>query len=177
MNTNTIENALKEKIRDLPDWPQKGVLFRDITTVLKDPEAFKAAIDALAGQVKDLSFDAIVAVESRGFIFGATLAYKLGKGFIPVRKKGKLPCKTISQTYDLEYGTDTIQMHEDAISQGQKVLVVDDLIATGGSARATAALVEQLGGSVEAFAFLIELTFLDGRKKLEGHRIISLVKY
>lgn len=177
MDTATIEATLKEKIRDLPDWPQVGVIFRDITTVLKDPEAFKIAVDAMAQQVAGLDFDVIVAVESRGFIFGSVLAYKLGKGFIPVRKPGKLPAKTVSQSYELEYGKDTIEMHEDAVGKGTKVLVVDDLIATGGSAEATAMLVEKQGAEITAFSFLIELEFLNGRDKLKGHNVMSVVKY
>jgi len=177
MDTTTVETILKKKIRDLPDWPQKGVIFRDITTVLKCPETFNLAIDSLAELVKDLDFEYIVAVESRGFIFGSVLAYKLSKGFVPVRKPGKLPCETISQTYELEYGKDTIEMHKDALEKGSKVLVVDDLIATGGSASATAKLIAKLGSEVSAFIFLIELTFLEGRKKLEGYKVISIVNY
>ena len=177
MTQQTTEAYLKEIIRDLHDWPQKGVIFRDITTVLKDPNAFKSAIDAMHEAVKGIDFSTIIAVESRGFIFGATLAYKMGKSFVPVRKPGKLPCETVNQTYELEYGTDTIEMHTDAISKGEKVLVVDDLIATGGSARATASLVEKLGGKVEAFLFLIELEFLNGKDKLEGYDVLSIIKY
>lgn len=177
MTQNTVEIYLKEKIRDLYDWPQKGIIFRDITTVLMDPEAFGAAIDALYEQLKDMDFTKIVAVESRGFIFGATLAYKMGKGFIPVRKPGKLPCETISQSYELEYGTDTIEMHRDAVREGEKVVIIDDLIATGGSAGAAASLVEKAGGKVEALLFLIELEFLNGRSKLPGYKIHSVIKY
>jgi adenine phosphoribosyltransferase len=177
MTQNTVEIYLKEKIRDLYDWPKKGIIFRDITTVLMDPEAFGAAIDALYEQLKDMDFTKIVAVESRGFIFGATLAYKMGKGFIPVRKPGKLPCETISQSYELEYGTDTIEMHRDAVQEGEKVVIIDDLIATGGSAGAAASLVEKAGGKVEALMFLIELEFLNGRSKLPGYNIYSIIKY
>ena len=177
MKQGTVEVYLKEKIRDLHDWPQKGVIFRDITTVLMDPEAFRAAIDALYDQLKDMDFSKIVAVESRGFIFGATLAYKMAKGFVPVRKPGKLPCETISESYELEYGTDTIEMHKDAVSEGDKVVIIDDLIATGGSAGAAASLVEKAGGKVEALMFLIELEFLNGRSKLPGHKIHSVIKY
>ncbi len=177
MTQRTVEVYLKEKIRDLYDWPQKGVIFRDITTVLMDPEAFRASIDALYDQLKDLDFSKIVAVESRGFIFGATLAYKMGKGFVPVRKPGKLPCETISQSYELEYGTDTIEMHNDAILEGEKVVIIDDLIATGGSAGAAASLVEKAGGKVEKLLFLIELEFLNGRSKLSGYEIDSIIKY
>ncbi len=177
MNTATVEKTLKEKIRDLPDWPKPGIIFRDITTLLSEPHGLKLAVDAMADAVSDLDFDTIVAVESRGFIFGTAMAYKLGKGFVPVRKPGKLPAETISQSYQLEYGEDTIEMHRDAVGPGSKVLVVDDLIATGGSARATAELIKQLGAQVAGFVFLIELTFINGREKLEGHEIRSIVKY
>jgi len=177
MAQQTVEEYLKEKIRDLPDWPEKGVIFRDITPVLEDPESFKTAIDSLYDLVRDLDFSKIVAVESRGFIFGGALAYKMGKGFVIVRKPGKLPCETISHSYELEYGKDTIEMHKDAVKPGEKVLVLDDLIATGGSAEATAKLVEKLGGKVTAFAFLIELESLKGRDKIQGYDVLSIVKY
>ncbi|MFP4497579.1 MAG: adenine phosphoribosyltransferase [Vulcanimicrobiota bacterium] len=177
MNPAVVETTLKERIRDLPDWPQKGVIFRDITTLLKDPEALAMSIDALEHSLKGRDFDYIVAVESRGFIFGATLAYKMGKGFIPVRKPGKLPCETIDQSYELEYGKDTIEMHKDALKPGDKVVILDDLIATGGSSRAAAQLVEKLQAKVESLAFLIELTFLNGRDKLEGYDVVSVIKY
>lgn len=177
MSQQTIEEYLKEKIRDLPDWPQEGVIFRDITTVLKDGEAHRAAIDALYDQVKDLDFTKIVAVESRGFIFGGSLAYKMGKGLVIVRKPGKLPCETLSQSYDLEYGTDTIEIHKDAIEKGERVLILDDLIATGGSSLAAIKLVEELGGVVAGLAFLIELSFLKGREKIQDYDIFTVIHY
>ena len=168
---------LKSFIRAIPDFPKKGILFRDITPLLKDKLAFKKAIDMLAAEFKSKKIDVVVAVESRGFIFGATLAHKLGVGFIPVRKKGKLPWKTSSVTYNLEYGTDTLEMHQDAVKPGEKVLIVDDLLATGGTVKATADLVKQLQGKIVGIAFLIELTFLKGREKLKGYAIHSLIKY
>ncbi|MCD4784199.1 MAG: adenine phosphoribosyltransferase [Candidatus Eremiobacteraeota bacterium] len=177
MAQQTVEAYLKEKIRDLPDWPVEGVLFRDITPVLEDPEAFKTAIDSLSELMKDLDFSKIVAVESRGFIFGGALAHKMGKGFVIVRKPGKLPCETIAHSYELEYGKDTLEMHNDSIKPGEKVVILDDLIATGGSAKATAMLVEKLGGKVEAIVFLIELEFLKGKEKLKEYDVFSVVKY
>lgn len=177
MDLKIAEALLKEKIRDLPDWPQKGVIFRDITTVLKDPEAFQTALEALYELVKDLDFTKIIAIESRGFIFGSALAYKMNKGFVPVRKPGKLPCKVINETYSLEYGTDTIEIHEDAVDKGEKVIILDDLIATGGSAQAAVKLIEKLGGQVEAAAFLIELSFFNGREKLTGCNVKSVIVY
>jgi len=177
MDTAAVENVLKEKIRDIPDWPITGVIFRDITTVLQDPESFKLAVDSLYELVKDVEFDTIAAVESRGFIFGATLAYKMGKGFIPIRKPGKLPHETVSQKYTLEYGEDEIQIHKDAVAEGDRVLILDDLIATGGSSKASANLIEKLGGEVAAIAFLIELTSLNGREKLKGYDVRSIVRY
>jgi len=177
MNQTSVEAYLKEKIRDINDWPQKGVIFRDITPVLGDPEAFKTTIEAMENVLKDTDFSAIAAVESRGFIFGATLAHKMGKGFIPVRKPGKLPFSTISESYSLEYGTDTIHMHTDAVKPGEKIVIIDDLIATGGSSKAAASLVEKLGGSVSALVFLIELEFLNGRNKLQGYEVKSIIKY
>jgi adenine phosphoribosyltransferase len=177
MDSTTVETLLKEKIRDIPDWPQKGVMFRDITTVLKDPEAFSMAIDSLCNLIKDLDFDAIVAIESRGFIFGSILANKLNKAFIPVRKPGKLPYKSISRSYGLEYGSDTLAMHVDALAGNPRVILVDDLIATGGSAEAVTKLVEELEGTLVACLFLIELTFLEGRKKLQNYDIRTVIKY
>jgi adenine phosphoribosyltransferase len=177
MDATTVENYLKEKIRDIPDWPQKGVMFRDITTLLKDPEAFKKSVDALEEKVSELNFESFVAVESRGFIFGSVLADRMKKGLIPVRKPGKLPYETISESYGLEYGTDTLAMHVDALSKGSRVVLIDDLIATGGSAQAVTKLVENLGGEVAACLFLIELTFLDGREKLKKYEIHSVIRY
>src|SRR5437867_7740881 len=154
---------LKTRIRHVPDFPKAGILFYDITTLLQDAAGFRMAIDSLALPFKDRGIDVVVGIESRGFIFGAAVADRIGAGFIPVRKPGKLPSKTVRQTYALEYGTDALEMHQDAVSRGQRVLIVDDLLATGGTARATAGLVEGLGGDVRAFAFLIELLGLNGR--------------
>ena len=169
--------GLKKAIREIPDFPKKGILFYDITTLLKDPAAFRDSIDALAAKLEGKDFDAILGVESRGFIFAAALAYKLGKGLVVVRKPGKLPSETIQATYDLEYGTDTIEMHADAVGSAQKVVIVDDLLATGGTAQATAELVEKAGGRVEAILFLVELDFLNGREKLKGYETVSILNY
>lgn len=168
---------LKDYIRSIQDYPKEGILFRDITTLLKDKGAFKLAIDKMAEQVKDKKVDLIVGAESRGFLIGSALAYKMNCGFIPVRKKGKLPYKTISEEYALEYGTDTLYMHEDAIKKGDNVLVVDDLIATGGTALAMIKMVEKLGGNVIGSSFLIELEELNGRKEIEKYPINILIKY
>lgn len=168
---------LKDYIRNIKDYPKEGILFRDITTLLKDKDAFKLAIDKMAEQVKDKKIDLIVGAESRGFLIGSALAYKMNCGFIPVRKKGKLPYKTISEEYALEYGTDTLFMHEDAIKKGDNVLVVDDLIATGGTALAMIKMVEKLGGDVIGSSFLIELEELNGRKEIEKYPINVLIKY
>jgi adenine phosphoribosyltransferase len=168
---------LRKAIREVPDFPKEGILFYDITTLLKDPAAFRKSIDFLAEKIADRDFDLILGVESRGFIFAATLAYKLGKGLVVVRKPGKLPADTIQASYELEYGTDTIEMHADAVEPGQKVVIVDDLLATGGTAQATVELVKKAGGQVEAILFLIELDFLHGRDKLSGYRTISILNY
>lgn len=168
---------LKDYIRSIQDYPKEGILFRDITTLLKDKDAFKLAIDKMSEQVKDKKVDLIVGAESRGFLIGSALAYKMNCGFIPVRKKGKLPYKTISEEYALEYGTDTLFMHEDAIKKGDNVLVVDDLIATGGTALAMIKMVEKLGGNVVGSSFLIELEELNGRKEIEKYPINILIKY
>ncbi|TXJ21067.1 adenine phosphoribosyltransferase [Brachyspira aalborgi] len=168
---------LKDYIRSIQDYPKEGILFRDITTLLKDKDAFKLAIDKMAEQVKDKKVDLIVGAESRGFLIGSALAYKMNCGFIPVRKKGKLPYKTISEEYALEYGTDTLYMHEDAIKKGDNVLVVDDLIATGGTALAMIKMVEKLGGNVIGSSFLIELEELNGRKEIEKYPINIVIKY
>jgi adenine phosphoribosyltransferase len=170
-------DELKNKIRHVPDFPKAGILFYDITTLLQEASGLRAAIDSLVLPLKDSAIEVVVGIESRGFIFGAAVADRIGAGFIPVRKPGKLPSKTVRQTYALEYGTDSLEMHADAISQGQRVLVVDDLLATGGTARATADLVEGLGGQVTAFAFLIELVGLNGRAKLADHTVHSVLKY
>ena len=171
------EMNLTELIRDIPDFPVPGILFRDITTLLKEGEAFAYVIDQMAAKLSNLKVDKVVAIESRGFIFGAPIAYKLGVGFVPVRKLGKLPADTISAEYDLEYGTNTVEMHRDAITRGENVVIVDDLLATGGTTRATIDLVEQLGGDVVALAFLIELTELGAREYLDGYNIITLIRY
>jgi adenine phosphoribosyltransferase len=168
---------IKSKIRVIEDYPIEGISFKDITTLLKDKEAFKKTIELMEEGLKDVEFDYIVGVESRGFIFGAPLAEKIGKGFIPIRKPGKLPADVEKVSYDLEYGSNELEIHKDAINKGDKVVVVDDLIATGGSAKASARLIESLGGDVVAFEFLIELTGLKGREVLDGYKVISLVEY
>jgi adenine phosphoribosyltransferase len=168
---------LKAKIRNVPDFPKAGILFYDITTLLQEPAGLRAAIDSMSMPYTSSRIDVVVGVESRGFIFGAAVADRIGAGFIPVRKPGKLPSKTVRQTYALEYGTDSLEMHQDAVSRGQRVLIVDDLLATGGTARATADLVEGLGGEVQAFAFLIELVALNGRAKLGDHAVHSVLQY
>lgn len=168
---------LKSYIREIPDFPKPGIGFKDIMPLLQDKEALKEAIDALYDAVKDKKIDKIAAVESRGFILGGALAYKMGVGFVPVRKKGKLPSKTISYSYQLEYGEDTLEMHEDALAAGEKVLILDDLLATGGTVNAVINMVEQLGGEVSLAVFLIELTFLNGRDKLGNTPVISLIQF
>jgi len=168
---------VEDFVRTIPDFPEPGIMFRDITTVMQSPEGFKLAIDELQNLVKDLDFDVVVGAESRGFLFGAPLAYNLGKGFVPVRKKGKLPCETIEATYDLEYGTATIEMHKDSIKPGQKVVLIDDLIATGGTIEAAAKLVEELGGEVVKILFLLELAGLNGRERLAKYDVDSVVVY
>ncbi|MFN8637629.1 MAG: adenine phosphoribosyltransferase [Chloroflexota bacterium] len=168
---------LASRIRDVPDFPQRGILFKDITTLLKDGPAFKSAIDQITAQVSGWNVDLVVGMESRGFIFAAPIAYNLAVGFAPVRKLGKLPSETISAEYALEYGTNTLELHTDAISEGQRVLVVDDLLATGGTVGATIDLVERLGGEVVGTAFLVELTFLEGRRRLDGYRVTTLVSF
>lgn len=167
---------LKRAIRDIPDFPKKGVIFKDITTLLRDKAAFKEAVDAIVSQYKNKKIDSVVSIEARGFIFGAAVAYKLGTGLIPVRKKGKLPHKTNAITYDLEYGTDTLEIHQDAIKKGESVLIVDDLLATGGTVKAVTGLIEDMGGVVAGIAFVIELLPLKGRDKLTGYSVTSLVK-
>ncbi len=168
---------LKNRIRDIPDFPKKGIIFKDITTLLQDKDAFAQAIDQLAEKFRDKKIDVVVAVDARGFIFGGAVAHKLGAGFVPVRKKGKLPYKTNSATYELEYGTDTLEMHNDAIKAGQKVLIIDDLLATGGTVRAVTDLIKRLNGEIAGIGFLIELTFLKGIEKLKGYPVYSLIKY
>ncbi|HEV7669996.1 MAG TPA: adenine phosphoribosyltransferase [Thermoanaerobaculia bacterium] len=168
---------LKGFIREVPDFPKAGILFYDITTLLKDPLALRMTVDRFVWQFASKQVDKVVGMESRGFMFGPIVAYNLNAGFVPVRKPGKLPATSISETYDLEYGQDTLQMHEDAIESGDRVLIVDDLIATGGTASASAKLVEQRGGKVVGLGFVIELTFLAGRKKLGGYEVLSLIRY
>ena len=168
---------LEEYVRSIPDFPEEGIIFRDITSVIQDPDGLQLAIDGLDGLVKGTDYDVVVGPESRGFIFGVPVAYKNHKSFVPVRKKGKLPCETISQEYSLEYGTATIEMHKDAIKPGQKVVIVDDLIATGGTIEAIIKLVEALGGEVVKIVFLIELQGLKGREKLKGYDVEALIKY
>ena len=167
---------LKKFVRDIPDFPKKGIIFKDITTLLKNGEQFRVAVDKLAAKYKEKKIDAVVSVEARGFIFGSAVAYKLGAGLVPVRKKGKLPYLTYSMTYDLEYGTDTLEIHKDSFQKGARVLIVDDLLATGGTSRAVIDLVEKAGGKVIGVAFLIELTALKGRDKLKGYDVYSLIK-
>ena len=168
---------LRQYIRDIPDFPKKGIVFKDITPMLGDGKAFAASIDGLARLVAGVPCDAVVGIESRGFMFGATLAHALGKGFVPVRKPGKLPYKVVRQSYALEYGTDTIEMHHDALTPGHKVVVVDDLVATGGTAAATCELVEQLGARVSCLAFVVALDFLPWRDKLGARDVRALVRY
>jgi adenine phosphoribosyltransferase len=169
---------LKKLIREVPDFPKPGILFYDVTTLLKDPEGLRKVIDILTERYQGQGIRKILGIESRGFILGPSLAYNLGAGFVPVRKKGKLPAKTLQVTYDLEYGTDTLEIHEDAVSPGEKVLVVDDLIATGGTAAATVDMVQKLGGDLAGLAFLIELTFLNPRSKLSADiDIYSMIQY
>ncbi|MBL7202592.1 MAG: adenine phosphoribosyltransferase [Anaerolineae bacterium] len=166
---------LAQTIRNVPDFPVEGIQFKDITTLLQDPVPFRAAVDEMLDAYRDRPIDVVVGIESRGFIWGAILAYEMGVGFVPVRKPGKLPAETIRAEYALEYGTNALEMHVDALRPGQKVLVVDDLLATGGTAKATCELVERLGGEVVGVAFLIELTFLHGRDKLSGYDVLSLI--
>ncbi len=168
---------LKNIIRDVPDFPKPGILFRDITTLLQDADAFRKAVDQLLERYRDMPFDLVAGIESRGFIMGTVLAYELKKGFVPIRKPGKLPASTISAEYSLEYGTDRIEMHVDAVNAGQRVLLVDDLLATGGTMQAACSLVKQAGGEVTECSFLIELAGLNGRAKLDGYNIFSMLTY
>ena len=168
---------LRKLIREVPDFPKEGINFYDITTLLKDAEGLKQTIDALADAFKDEKIDTVIGVESRGFIFAAPLAYHLGAGFVPVRKPKKLPAEKVSVSYDLEYGQDTLEMHTDAVGEGHRVLIVDDLLATGGTAKAVVDLVEQLGGEIVGLLFLVELDFLNGRSKLPGEPVYSVLRY
>ena len=168
---------LRTVIRDVYDFPKEGIVFKDITTILQDPKALRESIDQMQAKLKDVDFDYVVGPESRGFIFGVPIAYNLNKGFVPVRKAGKLPYETKKRTYDLEYGTATIEMHSDAIKPGDKVVIIDDLLATGGTSEAMVKLIEDFGGKVVKMVYLIELTFLPGRDKLDGYDVDALIKY
>ncbi len=168
---------LEEYVRSIPDFPEEGIIFRDITTVLQDAEGLKLAIDSMIDVLKDVDFDVVVGTESRGFIFGVPIAYALGKAFVPCRKKGKLPCETVTAEYDLEYGSNAIELHKDSIQKGQKVVLIDDLIATGGTIEACANLVEQLGGEVVKIVFLMELAGLKGRERLQKYDVSSIITY
>lgn len=168
---------VEDYVRTIPDFPEPGIMFRDVTSVLQDPDGLKLAIDSMIQLLDGVEFDVIAGTESRGFIFGVPIAYALGKSFVPVRKKGKLPCETISAKYDLEYGTAEIEMHKDAVKPGQKVVLVDDLIATGGTIEASARLIEELGGEVVKILFLMELAGLNGREKLKGYDVASVITY
>lgn len=172
-----LTELIRSKIRDIPDFPKPGILFKDITPLLQEREVFAKVIDAFAERYASKKIDDVVAIESRGFIFGSALAYRLGAAFVPVRKKGKLPYKTVENSYSLEYGTATVEIHTDGIAKGNRVVIVDDLLATGGTAQATCQLVEKLGGTVVETAFVVELAFLNGRNKLKGREIFSLVQY
>jgi adenine phosphoribosyltransferase len=169
--------SLKSKIRSVPDFPKVGINFFDITTLLRDKDGFRSTIEALAKPFDGDNIDVVVGIESRGFILGGAVADRLGTGFAPVRKKGKLPSKTVHETYDLEYGTDCLEIHSDAVEKGQKVLIIDDVLATGGTAAATIKLIRRLGGDVKSLAFLIELEFLNGRSKLGNEKVFSVLKY
>ena len=170
-------DAMKQRIRHVPDFPKPGILFYDVTTLMKDPHGFRMAVDAMADPHRDAKLDVIVGIESRGFIFGSAIADRLKTGFVPVRKLGKLPSKTRRATYALEYGTDSLEIHEDAVLRGQRVLIVDDLLATGGTMRAGCRLIEKTGGKVMGCAFLVELTFLGGRERLQPFEVFSLIQY
>jgi len=173
----SLEEEIKALIRDVPDFPQKGVIFRDITPLLKEPRVVGKIIDRFEEFAREKGIEVVAAIESRGFIFAMPLCLRLGVPFVPIRKEGKLPWKTVKETYELEYGTATVEMHEDGISQGQKALILDDLLATGGTALAGARLVEKLGGKVAGITFIIELTYLNGREKLKNYDVLTLVRY
>ncbi len=168
---------LKSKIRDIPDFPKPGIIFKDITTLLQDFDAFKLSVDMLVKQHQNSKIDKVAGIEARGFIFGAAVAYAMNAGFIIIRKPGKLPYQTVKQTYELEYGSDEIEIHEDSIKPGERILLVDDLLATGGTMAAAADLINKIGGDIVGISFVIELTFLHGREKLKGHNIHSLIEY
>jgi adenine phosphoribosyltransferase len=172
-----LEEQLKELIRSIPDFPKEGILFRDITTLLKDPQGFRMAVEAMVAPYRDRKIDKIVCVEARGFLLGGAMGYVLGCGVVPVRKPGKLPYETERQDYTLEYGTACVELHKDGVEPGETVLIVDDLLATGGTARATAELVKRLGGKILSFAFLVELEGLQGRKLLDKYDVFSVITY
>ena len=169
--------TVADYVRTIPDFPEPGIMFRDVTSVIQDPDGLRLAVDKLEGLVQNEDFDNVVGPESRGFIFGVPVAYNMHKSFVPVRKKGKLPCETIEQSYDLEYGSAILEMHKDAIKPGQRVIIVDDLIATGGTIEAIIKLIERLGGKVVKIVFLMELEGLNGRERLKGYNVDSVVKY
>jgi adenine phosphoribosyltransferase len=168
---------LKQRIRHVPDFPKPGILFYDITTLLRDPAGFKAAIDQLAAPFQGAGIDLVVGIESRGFILGGPVADRLGAGFCPIRKPGKLPAKALRESFNLEYGSDALEIHHDGVTPGQRVLILDDVLATGGTAKAAASLVRQLGGQLHGLAFLIELSFLNGREQLRGEHVMSVLQY
>ena len=168
---------LKQHIRHVPDFPKTGILFYDITTLLRDPHGFSTTVDLLSTPYDDQGIDAVVGIESRGFILGAAVAQRIGAGFIPIRKPGKLPAKALKETYDLEYGKDALEIHEDAVGKGQRILIVDDVLATGGTAAAAVQLVKKLGGELHGLAFLIELLFLNGKQKIAAENVYSVLKY
>lgn len=168
---------LEEYVRSIPDFPEEGIIFRDVTSVLQDPDGLTLSIDAMKEKLEGVDFDVVVGTESRGFIFGVPIAYALHKSFVPIRKKGKLPCETISASYDLEYGSATVEMHKDAIKPGDRVVLIDDLIATGGTIEACAHMVEALGGKVVKIVFLMELAGLNGRERLKGYDVDSVIVY
>ena len=172
-----MKKSIEEYVRSIPDFPEEGIIFRDVTSILEDADGLHLAIDLMQEKLNDVDFDVVVGPESRGFIFGVPIAYNLKKAFVPVRKKGKLPCETIEAEYDLEYGTAVIEMHKDSIKPGQKVVIIDDLMATGGTIEAIIKLVEQLGGIVEKVVFLMELEGLEGRKKLAGYDVETVIAY
>ncbi len=168
---------IEDYVRSIPDFPEEGIIFRDITSVLQDAEGLKLSIDSMQALIKDVDYDVVVGTESRGFIFGVPIAYNNNKPFVPVRKKGKLPCETVEETYDLEYGSAAIEMHRDSIKPGQRVVIVDDLIATGGTIEASIKLIEKLGGKVVKIIFLMELAGLKGRERLAGYDVASVISY
>jgi adenine phosphoribosyltransferase len=172
-----MDDDLKGYIREVPDFPKPGILFYDITTLLQNPLALRKTVDRFVWLFSEKRIQKVVGIEARGFMFGPIVAYKLNAGFVPVRKPGKLPAETVRESYDLEYGADALEMHRDAVAPGEHVLIVDDLIATGGTARATARMVEKLGGQVAGFGFIVELTFLPGRASLQGYEVESLIQY